>query len=102
MLTGVVIPLVVYMYIHNLYSEQHHFEVVNLLNSVNSSALKRDLATCGYILFYYSQSLGETKQFEQALKYATYSCNIQELYDLLLNSNALREFFLQDFSLKVN
>ena len=101
MLTNLILPLIMYKYFNYLYLDHHYSDLVNLFNSLKLTIFKNKLSGWGYILFYYCQSLGEIGQYNLALKYATYSCNIQELYELMPNSDVLRKYLFQDFSIEI-
>ena len=87
------------MYSHSLYVQGRYFEVTRLLNDDSYKILKGNSATFSYFLFYYCQSLAECKQLVTATKYAHYTCSIQELYELTINSNALKNYLQDDFGI---
>ena len=94
-----VFTLTYFMYSHSLYVQGRHFEVTRLLNDDSYKILKGNSATFSYFLFYYCQSLAECKQLVTATKYAHYTCSIQELYELTINSNALKNYLQDDFGI---
>ena len=94
-----VFTLTYFMYSHSLYVQGRYFEVTRLLNDDSYKMLKGNSATFSYFLFYYCQSLAECKQLVTATKYAHYTCSIQELYELTINSNALKNYLQDDFGI---
>ena len=94
-----VFTLTYFMYSHSLYVQGRYFEVTRLLNDDSYKILKGNSATFSYFLFYYCQSLAECKQLVTATKYAHYTCSIQELYELTINSNALKNYLQDDFGI---
>lgn len=94
-----VFTLTYFMYSHSLYVQGRYFEVTRLLNDDSYKILKGNSATFSYFLFYYCQSLAECKQLVTATKYAHYTCSIQELYELTINSNALKNYLQDDFEI---
>lgn len=94
-----VFTLTYFMYSHSLYVQGRYFEVTRLLNDDSYKILKGNSATFSYFLFYYCQSLAECKQLVAATKYAHYTCSIQELYELTINSNALKNYLQDDFGI---
>ena len=94
-----VFTLTHFMYSHSLYVQGRYFEVTRLLNDDSYKILKGNSATFSYFLFYYCQSLAECKQLVAATKYAHYTCSIQELYELTINSNALKNYLQDDFGI---
>lgn len=96
-----VFTLTYFMYSHSLYVQGRYFEVTRLLNDDSYKILKGNSATFSYFLFYYCQSLAECKQLVTATKYAHYTCSIQELYELTINSNALKNYLQDDFGICV-
>lgn len=101
LLINSVFPLSFFMYSHSLYTHGRYQEAANLLTRNNFKLLKGNLATFSYFLFYYCQSLAECKHFESAERYAHYSCSIQELYELTLNSNVLKKHFEKNFEIHI-
>lgn len=94
-----VFTLTYFMYSHSLYVQGRYFEVTRLLNDDSYKILKGNSATFSYFLFYYCQSLAECKQLVTATKYAHYTCSIQELYELTINSNTLKNYLQDDFGI---
>ena len=94
-----VFTLTYFMYSHSLYVQGRYFEVTRLLNDDSYKILKGNSATFSYFLFYYCQSLAECKQLVTATKYAHYTSSIQELYELTINSNALKNYLQDDFGI---
>ena len=94
-----VFTLTYFMYSHSLYVQGRYFEVTRLLNDDSYKIHKGNSATFSYFLFYYCQSLAECKQLVTATKYAHYTCSIQELYELTINSNALKNYLQDDFGI---
>ena len=97
-----VFPLTLYKYEHSLYTQHHYHEAADLFTSSNHQLLKGNLATFGYFLFYYCQCLAECQQYEPATKFAHYACSIQELYELKPNSEVLKKYLWNDFSLHIS
>lgn len=98
LLSNTIFTMTLYMYSHSLYSQKHYYELIDLFTNSNYNLLKGNVATLGYFLFYYCQALGECKKIDAATLFAHYSCSIQELYELNSNSNALKNYFVEDFS----
>ena len=94
-----VFTLTYYMYSHSLYVQGRYFDVTKILNDDSYKIIKGNSATFSYFLFYYCQSLAECKQLVTATKYAHYTCSIQELYELTINSNALKNYLQDDFGI---
>lgn len=97
-----VFPLTLYKYEHSLYTQHHYHEAADLFTGSNHQLLKGNLATFGYFLFYYCQCLAECQQYEPATKFAHYACSIQELYELKPNSEVLKKYLWNDFSLHIS
>ena len=96
-----VFTLTYYMYSHSLYVQGRYFDVTKILNDDSYKIIKGNSATFSYFLFYYCQSLAECKQLVAATKYAHYACSIQELYELTINSNVLKNYFQDDFEIRI-
>lgn len=91
--------MTIYMYSHSLYIQKHYNELIDLLISPHYHLLKCHILNWGYFLFYYSQSLGECQNIREATRYSHYACCIQEQYELKANSDALKKYMWEDFSI---
>lgn len=85
----------------SLYIQKRFFELSTLLTTENMPLLQLRLGLYSAFLFYYAQALAECSQFIPATQYAVYSCEIDNLFELSNNSDVLRMYFLEDFSIIV-
>lgn len=85
----------------SLYVQKRFLELSTLLTPENMQLLQLRLSIYTIFLFYYSQALAECSQTSSATQYAVYSCEIDNLLEFSINSDALRKYFLEDFSIIV-
>lgn len=85
----------------SLYVQKRFSELSTLLTTENMQLLQLRLSIYTIFLFYYSQALAECSQTSSATQYAVYSCEIDNLLEFSINSDALRKYFLEDFSIIV-
>ena len=87
------------LYCRNLYNQKYYYELCGLLSDKYFSLQKLVLNNLGYFFFYYSQAQGECNNLEVSMLYGYYACAIQEIFESKLNSDALKEYLLEDFSI---
>lgn len=85
-----------------LYSQGRYKELIDAFSEYDLSIIKYNLHRCGMVHFYYSQALGECKQYENMLLPARYSYAINQLLKLSENASSLKEYIWNDFSVDID
>lgn len=81
-----------------LYLQKFYEQVLAFTETINNSILKYNISAYSGYLFFYSQALGEYKDFEHADANAINSCAMDELIEYFNNSAALKTYFSKDFA----
>ena len=55
-----------------------------------------------FLLFLYSQAMGDKQNFKACYKYGVYSCNLQTLYEFKQNIPILKDSLNDSFSIDLN
>ena len=84
-----------------LYNHHQNLESVNYYITHDLTIMRYFLSKYSIVLFYYCQSLGECKQYEQSLITACYACIIENIYECFDNTSTLKEGFINDFNLDI-
>lgn len=89
-----------YMLCRSLYTQKRFQELSSLLVQ-SPKTIKYGIYTYSFFLFYYCQGLAECGLIDFATRNAVYSCSIQNLFDLEINSKTLKIAFKNDFSVDI-
>lgn len=91
-----------HLYFRLLYSQGHHKELIDICSEYDMSILKYRIHRCGMVNFYYSQSLGECKQYEKMILPARYAYAINQVLELPENAFGLKKYIWEDFSIDID
>lgn len=91
-----------HLFFRLLYSQNYHKELIDQFTETDLSITKYSMLRHGMIFFYYSQSLGECKQYQNVSLPACYSCGINNLLKIPENVTALKNALWNDFSIDIN
>lgn len=94
-----VFPMAARIYCRTLYFQKQYKAVLTLQKQINTDLIKYNIEAYGSFLFYYSQALGECAQNNDAIRYAIYSCNLNELIGYSENAKVLKKYFYEDFKI---
>uniref|UniRef100_UPI0040568F5F helix-turn-helix domain-containing protein n=1 Tax=Agathobacter sp. TaxID=2021311 RepID=UPI0040568F5F len=90
------------MFCRALYKQKHYKDILYTFLPKHLSAFQTNTKRCSFFLFYYSLSLGECKNYEQARLYGNYACALSHLNNLTPNAIALHQHFINDFSMTLD
>lgn len=85
-----------------LYYFKRYEELLDLASMYTQKYMKHSIHYLGICYFYYCQALGECKKFNQVIQFAHYACSINDLIEVTVNSNALKQYLYDDFHLEIN
>lgn len=94
-----IFPPSVAFFIHALYMHKRYEELLDCNFLFNLPFMKKQIHFLGMCFFYYSQSLGECGHKTLIIRYAHYSCAINELIELPENAVALQNYLQTDFNI---
>lgn len=85
-----------------LYDQHQNQEALNKFTSFNLNICRYNLHECSSIYFYYCQSLGECKRYEDVPLFACYACGIDHLQLCVDNTVILSNGVKTDFNISID
>lgn len=89
------------LHYQSLYSQGHFNDILELHAHCDTALLKHNPNAYASVLFYYCQALGECGLYEEVTPPAVYSCSLEFLVGLSENSDLLKRYLHEDFSIDV-
>lgn len=97
-----ILPYTYVVHCRTLYRQKLFRQILALNEKINTVLLKFNISAYGSYLFFYSQALGECSFYDKAEKNAINSYAIDEIYEYIENSAALKRYFADDFSITLD
>lgn len=97
---NVYVPMIE-MYCHTLYNQKHFKDILHLFKKEHFELSKSNSNYYSFLLFYYSQALGECKNYELATTLGNYACALSKLHCLQNNARCLKRYFKEDFNIEL-